>query len=624
MRVTVSQVALAISLVAVAAAAPRAEAAESLPSSGAPGGPTAAPASNPTAVEANAFLARAEWELTDLSVLQSRASWVNSTYITDDTDALAAHFAARQTEMAVRFALEAARFRGAGGLREDARRKLDLLRSSVDLPAPTTTGAALELSTLATRLTSAYGKGHGTRRGQPISGTDIENEMGANRNPAELKEMWTSWHDRVGAPMRGEYARLVKIANAGARELGYADVGALWRSRYDLSPEAFVALTDGLWAQVEPLYEQLHCYVRARLHEHYGDAVQPATGPIRADLLGNMWAQEWSRIYDIVAPQGVGTVGYDLTNLLVTHSHDARQMVQTAEAFFSSLGLEPLPQSFWQRSMLTKPADRDVVCHASAWGIDTQDDLRLKMCIKVNASDFVTVHHELGHIYYYQAYQRQPYLYRTGANDGFHEAIGDMIALSVTPEYLSRIGLLDQNKIPSPDKDIGLLLRQAMEKIAFLPFGLLVDRWRWGVFDGSIPASSYNKAWNDLRLAYQGIVPPVERTEAQFDPGAKFHIPSNTPYARYFLAALLQFQLYKAACDQSGWTGPLHRCSFYGNQEVGRRLTTMLAPGASKPWPDVLEGFTGTRDVSGDALVDYFQPLMTWLQEQNRERSCGW
>jgi peptidyl-dipeptidase A len=608
--------ALATSL---ASAVPCAEATETLPSASVPSAPAA-----PTAVETNAFLARAEKELTDLSALQSRASWVNSTYITDDTDVLAAYFAARQTEMAVRFTLEAARYRDAGGLSDDARRKLDLLRSSIDLPAPTTTGAALELSTLSTRLTSAYGKGKGTLRDQPIAGTDIEDKIGTNRNPAELKEMWTSWHDSVGAPMRGEYARLVEIANAGAQELGYADVGALWRSRYDLPPEAFVALTDRLWAQVKPLYEQLHCYVRTKLHERYGEIVQPASGPIRADLLGNMWAQEWSRIYDIVAPQEVGDVGYDLTNLLVTRSQDARGMVQTGEAFFSSLGLEPLPQSFWQRSMLTKPADRDVVCHASAWGIDTHDDLRLKMCIKVDASDFVTVHHELGHIYYYRAYQHQPYLYRNGANDGFHEAIGDMIALSVTPEYLSRIGLLDQDKIPSPDKDIGLLLRQAMDKIAFLPFGLLVDRWRWGVFDGSIPASSYNKAWNDLRLTYQGIVPPVERTEAQFDPGAKFHIPSNTPYARYFLAALLQFQLHKAACDQSGWTGPLHRCSVYGDQEVGRRLNTMLALGASKPWPDALEEFTGVRDLSADALVSYFQPLMTWLKGQNRERSCGW
>jgi peptidyl-dipeptidase A len=274
--------------------------------------------------------------------------------------------------------------------------------------------------------------------------------------------------------------------------------------------------------------------------------------------------------------------------------------------------------------MFTKPVEREVVCHASAWDIDNKDDLRIKMCTKVNATDFVTVHHELGHNYYQRAYNSQPYLYMTGANDGFHEAVGDLIALSVTPEYLVQIGLLDRDRVPSPEKDIGLLLNRAMEKIAFLPFGLLVDKWRWGVFDGSIPRSSYNKAWNDLRLQYQGIAPPVVRTEEHFDPGAKFHIPSNTPYMRYFLAQLLQFQFYKAACDQSGWTGPLHRCSFYGNKEVGQNLNKMLALGASKPWPETLEEFTGTREMSGSAMIEYFRPLMVWLQDQNKTRQCGW
>ncbi|WP_262266434.1 M2 family metallopeptidase [Microvirga yunnanensis] len=584
----------------------------------------AAAAAAPSAIEAEAFLARAEQELADVSVLQSRADWVNSTYITDDTDALAAYFGSLGTEMGVRFALDAARYLKTEGLGHDTRRKLDILRSELDLPAPTSQGAAAELSTIATRLTSAYGRGRGSLRGQPIPGKDLEIAMGTSRNPAELQEMWTSWHDSVGAPMRAHYTRLVEIANQGARELGYADVGALWRSRYDLSSEAFVALTDRLWAQVRPLYEQLHCYTRAKLHERYGDAVQPATGPIRADLLGNLWAQEWSEIYDIVAPKGAGDVGYDLTELLVRHDYDARRIVKSAENFFSSLGFAPLPATFWQRSMFTKPADRDVVCHASAWNLDHKDDLRIRMCTAINATDFVTAHHELGHNYYQRAYNQQPYLYRGGANDGFHEAIGDMVALSVTPEYLVRIGLLDKDQVPPPDKDIGLLLRQALDKIAFLPFGLMVDRWRWGVFDGSIPASSYTKAWDDLRRQYQGVVPPTERTEAQFDPGAKYHIPATVPYARYFLAGILQFQLYKAACDQSGWTGPLHRCSFYGNQAVGQRLNGMLSQGASKPWPGALEAFIGTRELSADALLEYFRPLTAWLQEQNSQRQCGW
>jgi peptidyl-dipeptidase A len=578
----------------------------------------------PSAADADAFVARAEKELADLSVIGGRAAWVNATYITDDTDTLAAHFGTIGTETSVRLANEAARYVDVPGLSYDTKRKLDILRGGIVLPAPTSAGAAAELNTIATKLQSTYGKGKGTLKGQPISGSDIEAAMGTNRNPAELKEMWTSWHDNVGTPMRADYQRLVEIANGGAKELGYPDTGAMWRSNYDMPPDEFAALADKLWGQVKPLYDELHCYTRAKLNAKYGDAVQPATGPIRADLLGNMWAQEWGNIYDIVAPAGAGDIGYDLDSLLVAKKYDPVRMVKTGENFFSSLGFAPLPETFWTRSMITKPQDREVVCHASAWNIDNKDDLRIKMCTKVNADDFVTVHHELGHNYYQRAYNQQPFLYMNGANDGFHEAIGDAVALSITPEYLVQVGLLDRGKVPSADKDIGLLLRQAMDKVAFLPFGLLVDKWRWGVFSGEIPAGQYNKGWNDLRLQYQGITPPVQRTEAQFDPGAKYHIPGNTPYARYFLARILQFQFYKAACDQAGWTGPLHRCSFYDNKEVGQKLNAMLAMGASRPWPDALEAFTGTREMSGEAMIEYFRPLQAWLQQQNRGKQCGW
>jgi peptidyl-dipeptidase A len=622
MKANVSALTLAICLAActTASADTRDEAA---PASAAPA--AAAPReAAPTAADAAAFVAQAEKELSDYSLINNRAQWVNNTHITDDTDAIAAYFGTIGTEMGVKYASGAARFNNVPGLDYDTRRKLDLLRGGLVLAAPATPGAAAELNTIATRLNSTYGKGKGVLHGQPISGNDIEEKMGTSRNPAELKEMWQSWHENVGRPMRADYAREVEIANAGARELGYADTGAMWRSQYDMPADEFAALTDKLWNQVKPLYDQLHCYTRAKLNQKYGNAVQPASGPIRADLLGNMWAQEWGNIYDVVAPPGAGNIGYDLTNLLAAKKYDPIKMVKTGEGFYTSLGFPALPASFWERSQITKPRDREVVCHASAWDLDNRDDLRIKMCTKVNADDFVTIHHELGHNFYQRAYDGQPFLYENGANDGFHEAIGDFIALSVTPDYLVRLGLLRQNQVPSADKDIGLLLRQAMDKVAFLPFGLLVDKWRWGVFSGETPTTGYNKAWNDLRLQYQGITPPVARSEQDFDPGAKYHIPGNTPYMRYFLARILQFQFYKAACDQAGWQGPLHRCSFYGNQEVGRRLNAMLAMGASRPAPDALEAFTGTREISGDALVEYFRPLMGWLQEQNRGRRCGW
>jgi peptidyl-dipeptidase A len=577
-----------------------------------------------TAGDADTFVAKAEKELADISIDANRAGWINATYITDDTDAMAAEVSARQTELQVKYASEAAKYLDVQGLSSDTKRKLDLIRNGITLPAPSRPGAADELSTIATRLQSEYGKGKGTLDGKPINGSDIEAAMGTTRDPAKLKEMWVSWNDNVGVPMKADYAHMVDISNQGAKELGYSDVGAMWRAGYDMPPDDFAKMTDRLWKQVEPLYLSLHTYVRWKLNEKYGDAVQPKTGPIRADLLGNMWAQEWGNIYDVVAPKGAGDIGYDTEALLRAKAYDPIKMVKTGEGFYSSLGFAPLPDTFWARSMIVKPADREVVCHASAWDIDNKQDVRIKTCIKVNADDFVTIHHELGHNYYQRAYMNQPFLYENGANDGFHEAIGDFVALSITPDYLVQIGLLDKSRVPSADKDTGLLLRQAMDKVAFLPFGLLVDKWRWGVFNGTIKPDGYQAAWDALRLQYQGIKPPVARDASRFDAGAKYHIPANTPYMRYFLARLLQFQFYQAACKQAGWTGPLHRCSFYGNKEVGAKLQKMLEMGQSKPWPDALQEFTGSREISGQALVDYFAPLKKWLDEQNKGKPSGW
>ncbi|WP_073975227.1 M2 family metallopeptidase [Erythrobacter donghaensis] len=591
----------------------------------------AAPAAAPAAAYpetpegAAAWVAMVEADLAAFSKEYGHVSWLNATYINHDSDTLAARYGAELTVKQVGYANEAARYARVAGLDAETARKLDILRNGISLPAPNRPGAAEELNAIATRLGSAYGRGKGTLNGQPINGSDIEAEMGnLERTPDELKEMWASWHDNVGAPMRGDYVRMSALANEGAKELGFADYGAMWRSGYDMPPEQFAAETERMWQEVKPLYIALHTYVRRKLNEKYGDAVQPRTGPIRADLLGNMWAQEWGNIYPLVAPAGAGDIGYDLTDLIAKKNLDAVGMVKVGEQFFSSLGFAPLPETFWERSQFVKPADREVVCHASAWNIDNVDDLRIKMCIKPNADDFVTIHHELGHNYYQRAYNQQDPLHLNGANDGFHEAIGDMIALSITPEYLVQIDMLDPAQVPSADKDIGLLLRQAMDKVAFLPFGLLLDRYRWGLYDGSIPESAINTGWNDLRRDYQGIVPPVPRDPAGFDAGAKYHIPANVSYTRYFLARLLQFQFYKSACETAGWKGPLHRCSFYGNKEVGAKLDAMLQLGSSKPWPDALEAFTGERQMSGKAMVEYFAPLKKWLDQQNKGETAGW
>jgi peptidyl-dipeptidase A len=587
------------------------------------GAPASAPASAsvPSAAE---FVAQAETQYNQKTVESAQAEWVYNTYITVDSEAVTARASAALNSFNVATATQAATYASQPGLPYDVNRKLSRMRTLITQPAPSRPGAAEEAATLIARLQGIYGKGKGTLKGQPINGSDIEAAMGSNRNPAELQEMWTSWHDNVGKPMKADYTKLVGLENEGAKELGYADTGALWRSNYDMTPEQFAALTDKLWAEVKPLYDQLHCYTRTKLNEKYGDAVQKTTGPIRADLLGNMWAQEWGNIYDIVAPAGAGDLGYDIGDLLKDKGYDPVKMVKAGEGFYSSLGFAPLPATFWDRSQITKPADREVVCHASAWDIDNVEDLRVKMCVKVNADDFTTIHHELGHNYYQRAYNKQPAYYLDGANDGFHEAIGDTMALSITPQYLVQIGLLDKSKVPSADKDIGLLLRQAMDKVAFLPFGLLIDRWRWQVFSGEISPQQYEAGWNKLRLEYQGVVPPTTRGDDAFDPGAKYHVPATVPYTRYFLARLLQFQFYEAACKQAGWKGPLHRCSFYGNKKVGEKLNAMLSMGASKPWPDALQVFTGSREMSGKPMLRYFAPLSAWLEKQNKGKTCGW
>jgi peptidyl-dipeptidase A len=573
----------------------------------------------PTVDDAQAFVAAAEAEIAADYEYGARTAWTRANFITADTDWLATRAGAEETRMAVRLANGTKRFEGLD-LPEDVARKLNLLRTGITLPAPSRPGAAEELAEIATWLDSAYSTGTFMLDGRGFDLEAAEAVLDTSRDPDELARVWAGWHS-IAEPMRDRYARMVDIANEGARELGFADLAEMWLSKYGMSPAAMEEEADRLWSQVEPLYSALHCYVRAELSEHYGPDVQAASGPIRADLLGNMWAQQWSNIYDLVAPEDAQT-GIDLTKILQEQQFTPESMVKTGEAFFTSLGFDPLPETFWERSLITRPRDRDVDCHASAWTIDMADDVRIKMCTEINAEDFQTVHHELGHNFYQRAYSGQDVLFREGAHDGFHEAVGDFVALSITPEYLRQIGLLDE--VPDSSADIGLLMQQALDKIAFLPFGLLVDKWRWQVLRGNVDPDGYNDLWWDLRERYQGVVPPVERSAAAFDPGAKHHIPANTPYLRYFLSFIMQFQLHEAACRMAGWEGPLHRCSIYGNDEVGARFDAMLSMGASRPWPEALEAFTGTRQMDGEAIIKYFAPLMSYLAEQNEGRSCGW
>jgi peptidyl-dipeptidase A len=578
-----------------------------------------------TVKDLETFLKAANERLNDLSVKYNQAQWVQETYITDDTEAVAAAMNENYLQAISDLAAEAKRFDNLQASPE-LTRQLKLLKLLVAAPAPNDPRERAELARLGAWLSGIYGKGKYCPKTGPFSGqcmgqSEMEKAMASTKDPEVLLDLWVGWRT-ISAPMRQNYTRFAELANKAAREMGFSDLGALWRSNYDMTPEQFSAELDRLWNQVRPLYLSLHAYVRSQLVKKYGAQMVPPTGPIPAHLLGNIWAQDWTHIYDLLnVPSGSGV---DLTPILQQKHIDDLQMVRYGEAFFTSLGFEPLPKTFWERSMFRKPADRDVICHASAWDIDNQEDLRLKMCIRINDEDFRTIHHELGHNFYQRAYRHQPFIFEESANDGFHEAIGDTIALSVTPEYLKQIGMISD--APGPDADIGLLMHKALEKVAFLPFGLLIDQWRWGVFSGQIKPDEYNKAWWQLRQKYQGVAAPVQRTERDFDPGAKYHVPGNTPYARYFLADILQFQFHRGLCRAIGYQGPLHRCSIYNNKVAGERLKKMLEMGKSQPWPDALYALTGERQMDASAILDYFAPLQKWLDEQNAKNGVkpGW
>jgi peptidyl-dipeptidase A len=577
--------------------------------------------SNPaTVAEAEQFMKNAEARLADLSVKVNQANWVHDNFITDDTEGLAAAANDELTAVTTDLVEQGKRFDGLQ-LPPDLARKFLLLKLSLTAPAPKDPSLRKEMTQIAASLESDYGKGkYCDASGKCLDITAIEKIMAENHDPNQLKDIWLGWHS-VGGPMRKRYVRFVELSNQGARELGFKDTGVLWRAGYDMPAEQFSADVDRLWEQVRPLYLSLYTFVRARLSQKYGPQIVPPDGPIPAHLLGNPWAQTWGNIYPLLGlPEN--SRGYDLTELLRAKSLDSHGMVKYGENFYKSLGFAPLPQTFWERSLFVKPADRDVVCHASAWDIDNKDDIRIKMCIQIRDEDFVTIHHELGHNFYQRAYKEQPFLFVNGANDGFHEAIGDTIALAITPEYLQKIGLLD--KVPPAEADIPILLRQALDKVAFLPFGLLIDKWRWQVFSGEVGPNDYNRAWWDLRLKYQGVAPPAPRSETDFDPGAKYHVAGNVPYMRYFLADIYEFQFYRALCREAGQKGPLNRCTFFGSKEAGAKFNKMLEMGQSKPWPEAMHVVTGQRQADASAILEYFAPLKKWLDEQNKGMKVGW
>ncbi|RZA17551.1 MAG: peptidase M2 family protein [Lysobacteraceae bacterium] len=622
----------------------------------APAPATPAVTAAPAGETADQFVARVNDELRDLSAELNSAQWLSNTYINSDSELLAAKANERWLTRLNGWIAESRRFEGQPMSPETAR-ALKLLNLMTAMPAPRDPRQLGELTRIATRMEGLYGAGkYCTGEGESLACRDIGQLSGVlahdRRYEAQL-DAWTGWHT-ISQPMRKDYTRFVELVNTGAREMGFADAGEMWRSGYDMSPAEFAAETDRLWNQVKPLYEQLHCYARGRLETTYGaDKGQVAGGLLPAHLMGNMWQQDWSELWDILQPyKGVGELDVDaalrrIADDTLSRELDkpgspeaseatrtfmaqraaelstARAMTGRAEDFYVSMGMPKLPASYWDKSQFIKPLDREVMCHASAWDLDMAGDVRTKMCIVPSEAELHTIYHELGHVYYDLAYNKQPPLFQNGAHDGFHEAIGDTIVLAMTPEYLASVGLVGRQQ-QGHEALVNAQMRMALAKVSFLPFGLMIDRWRWGVFDGSIKPGDYNKAWWELKARYQGVAPASPRGEEFFDAGAKYHVPGNTPYTRYFLSHILQFQFYKALCDASGFNGPLYECSFYGSKAAGDKYSAMLSRGASQPWPRTMRELSGGEKMDAGALLEYFAPLQDWLKQQNAGRQCGW
>ena len=571
------------------------------------------------------FLANVELENKKDGPVIYSASWISSNFITYDSQKVIADYGTKYTLKSLERSRQAASFDRLNTSKEN-RRMLNILKSSFVMPPPLDEMLASELSEITTNLEAMYGSGeHCFDNGECYDLEAFESIIDNSRDPKELLRAWEGWHE-IGKPMKPMYMRMVEIGNQGSVDLGYEGLSDLWFSKYDMPADDFLDDTDRVWNDVKPLYEALHCHVRAKLNEHYGDEVISKTGPLPVHILGNMWGQSWSNIYDLVYEEKPDSKYIDVTKIIDEKSLSEIEMVEYAEDFFISMGFKPLPETFWERSLFVKPRDRSVVCHASAWNLDpANNDLRIKMCIEKNEEDFITIHHELGHIFYYQAYNHIPTVFQAGANDGFHEAFGDLLTLSITPDYLVDIGFISKDDAEEAKRDhIALLMKQALDGVVIIPWALMLDKWRSGVFNGEIDERNLNSSWWSLREEYQGINSSYPRSENYFDPGAKYHIPGNTPYTRYYLASIMQYQFHEALCNLIDYDGYLHECSIYGNKEAGDKIITTMAMGQSLPWQDAFENLTGSRQLSGKSILNYYAPLKKWLDEENKNRTCGW
>uniref|UniRef100_A0A8C1ZDQ6 Angiotensin-converting enzyme n=1 Tax=Cyprinus carpio TaxID=7962 RepID=A0A8C1ZDQ6_CYPCA len=461
----------------------------------------------------------------------------------------------------------------------------------------------------------------------------LESIMANSRDYDERLHAWEGWRVASGMKMRPLYEKYVDLKNEAAKLNNYEDHGDYWRGDYETIDEPGYSYSRDqvmedarrIYQEILPLYKELHAYVRAKLQDVYpGHIASDACLP--AHLLGDMWGRFWTNLYPLMIPYPEKP-DIDVSSEMVAQGWDELRLFKEAEKFFMSVNMSAMFDNFWTNSMFIKPEGRDVVCHPTAWDMGNREDFRIKMCTKVNMDDFLTVHHEMGHNQYQMAYRHQSYLLRDGANEGFHEAVGEIMSLSAaTPSHLQSLGLLPPDFIQDYETDINFLMKQALTIVATLPFTYMLEEWRWQVFKEIIPKDEWMLRWWQMKRDLVGVGEAVPRDESYCDPPALFHVSGDYSFIRYFTRTIYQFQFQEALCEAAGHTGPLYKCDITNSTKAGNKLRHMLELGRSMSWTRALEDVAGTTKMDSQPLLHYFSTLMEWLKEENQKnnRVPGW
>ncbi|UYZ63832.1 M2 family metallopeptidase [Hymenobacter weizhouensis] len=446
--------------------------------------------------------------------------------------------------------------------------------------------------------------------GKSVTTNDLDELLRKERNPLKRQQIWEA-SKAIGPTLKDGLLNLRELRNQTVQALGYPDYFTYQASDYGLSREEMMQLVRKINEELRPLYRELHTYARYELAKKYG--VKQVPDYLPASWLPNRWGQDWSAMVDVQ--------GLNIDPVLAKKG--AEWQVQQAERFYQSLGFPALPQSFYEKSSLY-PLPKDATYkknnHASAWHLDLNQDVRSLMSVEGNTEWYETTHHELGHIYYYLTYTNPqvPVLLRQGANRAYHEAMGSLMGLAATQKpFLAGLSLVDAN---AKTDQTQTLLKEALNYAVFIPFASgVMSEWENSFYADKLPADQLNARWWQLCKQYQGIVPPTARGENYLDPATKTHINDDpAQYYDYALSYVILFQLHDHIAKKILKQDP-HATNYYGSKEVGQFLADIMRPGSSKDWRTVLKEKTG-EDLSARAMVEYFEPLMAYLKQQNKGR----